>query len=208
MLVVLTGMKYQIKIFHKYFFQLTNINKIICRSAYDLTQHTKATGVKLVAEKKLPEPKTVNVCEAAPNRGVIGKTFRKEAKVILDGLAALEEADLDIVEKDLDSKGYYELQTTSVDQPFHITKEMVSIKRYQKTVHVEEFVPSVIEPSFGIGRIMYAIFEHNFKTRDGDEQRRYFTLPPVVAPLKCSVLPLSGNAEFTPFVKKLCKAAI
>ena len=36
---------------------------------------------------------------------------------------------------------------------------------------MEEFVPSVIEPSFGIGRIMYAIFEHNFHVREGDEQR-------------------------------------
>ena len=26
------------------------------RSCYDLTQHTKATNVKLVAEKRLPEP--------------------------------------------------------------------------------------------------------------------------------------------------------
>ena len=36
---------------------------------------------------------------------------------------------------------------------------------------VEEIVPSVIEPSFGIGRVMYSIFEHNFKTREDDEQR-------------------------------------
>ena len=36
---------------------------------------------------------------------------------------------------------------------------------------VEELVPSVVEPSFGIGRVMYAIFEHNFKVREGDEQR-------------------------------------
>ena len=36
-------------------------------------------------------------------------------------------------------------------------------KKYQKTFHVEEIIPSVIEPSFGIGRVMYAIFEHNFK---------------------------------------------
>ena len=36
---------------------------------------------------------------------------------------------------------------------------------------VEEFVPSVIEPSFGVGRVMYALFEHNFKIREGDEQR-------------------------------------
>ena len=43
---------------------------------------------------------------------------------------------------------------------FKITKSMVSIKRYKKVVHVEEFIPSVVEPSFGIGRIMYALFEH------------------------------------------------
>jgi len=36
---------------------------------------------------------------------------------------------------------------------------------------VEEFVPSVIEPSFGIGRIMYSIFEHRFRVRPGDEHR-------------------------------------
>ncbi len=40
------------------------------------------------------------------------------------------------------------------------------MKRYQKVVHVEEIVPSVIEPSFGIGRIMYSIWEHNFIVRD------------------------------------------
>ena len=38
-----------------------------------------------------------------------------------------------------------------------------AVKRYQKTMHVEEIIPSVIEPSFGVGRIMYALFEHNFK---------------------------------------------
>lgn len=47
---------------------------------------------------------------------------------------------------------------------------------------------------------MYSIFEHNFKVRDGDEQRTYFSLPPVIAPLKCSVLPLSNNPEFSPLV--------
>lgn len=57
----------------------------------------------------------------------------------------------------------------------------------------------------GVGRVMYAIFEHNFKVRDNDEQRTYLSLPATVAPLKCSVLPLSGNQEFNPFVKSLCK---
>jgi glycyl-tRNA synthetase len=56
-------------------------------------------------------------------------------------------------------------------EEFQLTPEMVSIKRHQKTVHVEEIIPSVVEPSFGIGRIMYALFEHNFRVREGDEQR-------------------------------------
>lgn len=30
-----------------------------------------------------------------------------------------------------------------------LEKAMVEVKRYQKTVHVEEIIPSVIEPSFG-----------------------------------------------------------
>ena len=33
---------------------------------------------------------------------------------------------------------------------------------------------------------------------------QYLNLPPLIAPYKCSVLPLSQNAEFIPFVKKLC----
>lgn len=57
----------------------------------------------------------------------------------------------------------------------------------------------------GVSRVMYAIFEHNFKMRENDEQRTYLSLPAIIAPLKCSVLPLSGNAEFEPFVKQLCK---
>lgn len=172
------------------------------RSAYDLTQHTKATGVKLAAEKKLAQPKTIDVCEATPNRGLIGKTFRNKAKEVLETIAAAEKDGLDQLEKALDSTGSYEV-TLADGSNVSLTKEMLTVKRYQKIVHVEEITPSVIEPSFGIGRIMYAIFEHNFKKRDGDEMRTYISLPPVVAPLKCSVLPLSGNAEFVPFVKQL-----
>ncbi|KAL7291165.1 hypothetical protein TKK_0015081 [Trichogramma kaykai] len=171
------------------------------RSAYDLTQHAKATGVKLVAEKKLVQPKTIDVVEVVPNRGLIGKAFRKDAKRVLDAMAAVPENKLNEFEKIISENGEYNIEEQ--DFTAKVTKDMVTVKRYQKTLHVEEFVPSVIEPSFGIGRIMYAAFEHNFKGREGDEQRKYFSLPPVVAPLKCSVLPLSSNAEFAPFVKKL-----
>lgn len=175
------------------------------RSAYDLTQHTKATGVKLVAEKKLPAPKTIDVCEIMPNKVVIGKTFKKDSTAVQDTLTALRKDDIESLEQVINKNGEYEL-TLSNNSTVTITKNMIKVKRYQKTVHVEEIVPSVIEPSFGIGRIMYALFEHNFRSREGDEKRTFFALPPIIAPLKCSVLPLSGNDEFMPFVKKLCKS--
>lgn len=70
----------------------------------------------------------------------------------------------------LDSNGTYDVKATG-GKVFTLTKEMVSVKEEQKTLHVEEVVPSVIEPSFGIGRILYAVLEHSFKQRKNDEQR-------------------------------------
>ncbi len=55
------------------------------------------------------------------------------------------------------------------------------------------FVPSVIEPSFGIGRIIYCMFEHCFYTRQ--DARTVFKFTPVVAPVKATVFPLLQRAE-------------
>merc|ERR1711970_567830 len=164
------------------------------RSAFDLTQHTKATGVKLCAEKLLPNPVTKSVTQIVPNKGPIGKAFKKDAKQIIDMLAKLSVDDIEKIESDLkNGEAKLSMETSEVK----LTADMLAIKRFEKTEHVEEIIPSVIEPSFGIGRVMYAIFEHNFRVREGDEQRTYFSLPPVIAPLKCAILPLSNNTDFT-----------
>eukprot|EP00092_Neocalanus_flemingeri_P046057 GFUD01051724.1.p1 GENE.GFUD01051724.1~~GFUD01051724.1.p1 ORF type:complete len:734 (-),score=206.90 GFUD01051724.1:279-2480(-) len=173
------------------------------RSAYDLTQHSRATGVKLCAEKRLPAPVTRDIMEIVPNKGAIGKAFKKEAKSVTDMLAKLSLEQIEKVEADLAGG---EASVEMDGKPVLLSKDMVSVKKYQKTFHVEEIIPSVIEPSFGIGRVMYAIFEHNFKVREGDEQRTYFSLPPVIAPVKCSLLPLSNNTDFTPLVHKIGQA--
>jgi glycyl-tRNA synthetase len=59
----------------------------------------------------------------------------------------------------------------------------------------EKYIPHVIEPSFGVGRILYCIFEHCFKVREADAQRTFFAFPPGIAPLKCSLLPLLNRPE-------------
>ena len=65
-------------------------------------------------------------------------------------------------------------------------------------------MPHVIEPSFGIGRIMYTILEHNYKQRTQDKNRTYFSFPYTVAPYKCCILPLNESEEkFQPFIEKI-----
>lgn len=174
------------------------------RSAYDLTQHTLATGVRLVAEKRLSSPKTIEVTDIVPNKQVLGKTFKKDAKSITDELAKLTLEEIGKVEQNLRDNGFFNMELNGKE--VKISSDMVSVKNTMKTLHVEEITPSVVEPSFGIGRIIYALLEHSFNMRENDDQRCFFSLPAVIAPLKCSVLPLSNNPEFDPFVLQISTA--
>ncbi|XP_064559896.1 glycine--tRNA ligase [Zonotrichia leucophrys gambelii] len=174
------------------------------RSCYDLSCHARATKVPLIAEKHLKEPISVNIVQFEANKGAIGKAYKKDAKVVMEYLSMCDECYINEMEQLLNEKGEFTVETEG--KTFLLTKDMVTVKRFQKTLHVEEIIPNVIEPSFGIGRIMYTVFEHTFRIREGDEQRTYFSFPAVVAPFKCSVLPLSQNQEFMPFVKELSEA--
>ncbi|KAE9548749.1 hypothetical protein FO519_008040 [Halicephalobus sp. NKZ332] len=151
------------------------------RSCYDLHQHAKATKVKLVASKPLAEPKKVIQMVPSLNMALIGKQYKSDGKL-----------------ESLKTNGSYTVESDG--KSFTLTKEMVSVKEQEKTLHVEELVPSVIEPSFGIGRILYAVLEHSFRQRENDEQRTYFELKPLVAPYKCVILPISQTKELDPIV--------
>lgn len=184
---------------------LTTIGWLECigcadRSCYDLSQHANATNVKLSANRPLKVPKQVEIVECVPQKSVLGKVLKGDAKLVMDELAQAKEAQLTEWEKELESGM---LKLTIDAKSFEITKDMVNFKRERKTVHVEEVIPNVIEPSFGIDRIMYSLMEHNFKIREDNQLRTYFTFPAIVAPIKCSVLPLSNNEEFHPYVSRI-----
>ncbi|KAL3077353.1 hypothetical protein niasHS_013342 [Heterodera schachtii] len=169
------------------------------RACYDLHQHQKASGVKLVAEKKLGAPKQIEVVEAVPNKQLLGKEFKSDSKQILAALDDLTEAQIEELEREIKSNGKYRLSLRE-GKTFELNSSMVEVKRFEKTVHVEEVTPSVIEPSFGIGRILYAVLEHSFRQREGDEKRCYLELPPLIAPIKCSILPISSNERLDPII--------
>lgn len=170
------------------------------RSCYDLTQHSRATKVRLTAHRYLKEPKDIEIIECILNKQLIGKSLRGDSKFVVEKLENASREELDSWEKEL-SSGLINIKVD--DKSFDVNKDMVTIKRTKKTVQVEEIVPCVIEPSFGVDRIIYSLLEHNFKMRENDENRTFFSFPPVVAPIKCSILPLSNNEEFQVFVNSL-----
>jgi glycyl-tRNA synthetase len=90
-------------------------------------------------------------------------------------------------------------------EEFTLLEAHLKFERSEVKVTEEKFVPGVIEPSFGIGRIVYCVLEHCFGVREKDEKRTLFNFPPVVAPYKVSVLPLIHSEEMLKFVEPLSK---
>ncbi|KAL9181471.1 hypothetical protein ACHAXT_010276 [Thalassiosira profunda] len=161
------------------------------RACYDLAVHSKATKTPMVATMKLDEPREVSVAKLKFDRKALGKTFKADQRVVSGALEALAEdwADFEPIATALETEG-----KTTVDG-FDITKDMVTWKKTSKKVHEIKFTPSVIEPSFGMGRILYSLLEHCFYQRDADEQRCVMRFKPAVAPQKCAVLPISSGEE-------------
>lgn len=174
------------------------------RSCFDLTRHAKRTKTELVAARLLPEPRQVKFVKVLPNKKEIGKIFKGDSKPINDVLDESTEEDKVNFMKEFESTGEVTLTLASGKQ-VKLNKEYVTFELAEKTQFEEKYTPSVIEPSFGIGRIVYCIFEHCFKIRAHEASRTYFTFPPLIAPLKCSILPLIPNPELNSFVSNISK---
>jgi len=138
------------------------------------------------------------------NKKEIGKTFKGDAKAINQALDDLTDEQRLKCLKEMDENKQIKV-TVEGGQEFTLTHDQVAFERFEKTVMEEKFTPSVIEPSFGIGRVIYCIFEHCFKMREGDAARTYFTFPATIAPLKCSILPLISQPAFNEIVQEISK---
>ena len=161
------------------------------RACYDLQVHSTATKTPMVATEKVDPPQEIEYAKLKLDRKELGKVFMNEQRVVATALETLAEDWMTFqpIATALESDG-----KTMVDG-YEVTKAMVSWTKTKKTIHERKFTPSVIEPSFGMGRILYSLLEHSFYQRDGDEQRCVMRFKPQVAPEKCAVFPISSNKE-------------
>ncbi|KAI8998198.1 hypothetical protein BC832DRAFT_532888 [Gaertneriomyces semiglobifer] len=185
------------------------------RSAYDLTAHTNQTGQKLIVREQLPEPVVEDKLVLEVNKKLFGTTFKKDSKAVQGYLDSLQipdqkgspsgEWDARKVQalKDQLEAGNGKAKITGDGKDYELTKDLITIENRTFTTHIREYIPSVIEPSFGIGRILYQLLEHSYYVREGDEQRAVLKFPPCVAPIKALVLPISHDDTFTPYLKEV-----
>ena len=146
-----------------------------------------------MAARQLKNPIQVTQTVCSLNKQVCGKEFKKDQTIIATYIEDLSPED----KKALSEKFAADKQITIAveGKEFVLNENHISFSEQTKTVMEEKYTPHVIEPSFGIGRILYCIFEHCFKAREHDAQRTYFAFPASIAPLKCSLLPLMNNAD-------------
>ena len=149
------------------------------RSCFDLDAHAAATGRSMLATKKIA-PEKICYMKINLNRKSIGKTFKKEGSNVVEALESLtvgggkgqptaEESGAGVLEAQLAASG--EATVTSTKGSWTITRDMCKWTVAEKTIQEIKFRPSVVEPSFGIGRIMYSLLEHAYAVREEEEKK-------------------------------------
>lgn len=194
------------------------------RSAYDLTVHMRRTGEKLIVREPLSEPLKITEWQATLDKKKLGPAFRRDAKAVESAVSALDQNSLADLAKSLEDNLEISLSVAGLSDGQSIatlTKDILTIERATRVENVREYTPNVIEPSFGIGRILYSLLEQVYWHRpqeaargvsssnniahwsDNAKSRQVLSLPLIVAPTKVLLVPLSSNPSMHPIVRQL-----
>ncbi|MCU0637950.1 MAG: His/Gly/Thr/Pro-type tRNA ligase C-terminal domain-containing protein, partial [Methanothrix sp.] len=117
--------------------------------------------------------------------------FKAKAKAVGEALKALSADELAV-------NAGEKIRLTIDGESIEIEPSLVSFESVEEEIRGEEVVPHVIEPSFGIDRIIYTVLDHSFyeDVVDG-EARSVLRLLPSVVPIEVAVLPLMDREELT-----------
>jgi len=151
------------------------------RTDYDLSSHARHSGTPMTVFIQYDEPEKVQRRRIVPNMSVLGKQYRNKAKAVFEALAkAVPAADGADIEVD--------------GEKIHIPPDLFEVRDEVIEVRGDIVVPHVIEPSYGIDRMCYAILEQAYDedTADG-ETRTVLRLTPCVAPVQVAVFPLMNR---------------
>ncbi|HEY5620576.1 MAG TPA: glycine--tRNA ligase [Candidatus Bathyarchaeia archaeon] len=147
------------------------------RTDYDLRRHMEATGTDMRVFKAYEKPVERTITTVTPRHDKIRQVFGKDAGKIVALLASKE------LSKFLETQenGFVEVGGHKIPVDCFETKEQ-KVKESGA-----RFIPHVVEPSFGVERLVYATLEYNLRMK---EDRLILSLPFKLAPIQVSVFPL------------------
>ena len=178
------------------------------RSAYDLTCHMKATGKDLRAREQFAEPRIERVWIRELNKKVAAKSVAKDLGPLEKYLLALTDDEAAALAARL-AQGPVPVALPN-GNTVSVLKDFVTIEQRDVRRTGYEYVPSVVEPSFGVGRILYAILEQSYYVRKDDtgknDKRAVFALQANLASQKVAVLPLLSKPQLEQAASQLVSA--
>jgi glycyl-tRNA synthetase len=161
------------------------------RGSYDLEQHIRHSNADLTAFERFAEPVEEEREALVPNAAKLGPFFKKQAVAVKE---ALSKADVSVVRKDGSA-------AVMVDgQEVVVPKECFERRGVKERVHGRRFVPHVIEPSYGLDRILYAVLEHAYREEGESAVLKLVTR---VAPIKFGVFPLMAKDGLDQLAQKI-----
>ncbi|MEM0492336.1 MAG: glycine--tRNA ligase [Candidatus Thermoplasmatota archaeon] len=163
------------------------------RSAYDINAHIKASGVDMYANRRYDKPRTTKIKRIVAKMDALGPLFKKEAARIKD---LLDKMNPDYMK----DKVTVNIDGRILEIPEHCYEIVESTER----IAGEKFIPHVIEPSYGIDRIIYFLLEHNYRVEKKNEEEYYrLSLKSCIAPIKTGVFPLVNEEPLMRIAKDI-----
>ena len=153
------------------------------RTDYDLRAHASQSGDSFTVFIPFDEVKRESRRQIVADMGALGPRFRGKAKAVADAIANSTPTEEGV---------YVEVGGEQV----LITPDLYKVREVEIEVRGEEVMPHVIEPSYGIDRICYAVLENCFEEEEVDgEMRTVLHLPPEIAPVQVAVFPLMNRDD-------------
>jgi len=150
------------------------------RGCYDLDKHEKATGKMLRARREFDEPRTIEIDAWTINGATAGPAFKAQAGHVKVAIERLPKDTTFPVNVTLDSG-----ETVVVEQE-HVKPNRQTVKETG-----EWYIPHVIEPAFGIDRILWHIIDHAYhELEKNDEPYTLMKLSSSIAPVDMAIFPL------------------
>ena len=157
------------------------------RGDYDLTAHSKFSNEELDIYKEFDEPKLIKKTVIKPNLKKFGPAFKGDSPKIKTFIVNLSEDEVSEIKAAIEADGKFTLE---LDGSYEILEEHLIFEDIEEEIKGEKIVPHVIEPSFGIDRILYCTLLHSFKET---EEKDYFQFAKEIAPIQVSVFPLMNK---------------